>query len=251
MLSSNCRRRRRNKGDDKRRPSTGSRSVRYISHGDDVTVTENELYHYDGETPSHATNALFVGGIPDTPASPGYIPHFSTDTGERYAVIMDSNRSKPKSKERPKLDSVRSTSDNADTETANENGYIRASTDTVKLSESYNDDRLGCGLENPGYDGTYLAPYDSSDADKKPKTSSSSSPSPYDYIDHEKLKKVDEDFDNLVGDYATLPEDLKVEKETNSDRYKRLISSEPEVSPDDGYLKSPKRDQTFQFPSTN
>lgn len=159
---------------------------------------------------------------------------------------MDSNRSKPKSKDRPTLDSVKLSSTNADTDTANENGDIHALTDTVKLSENYNDDRLGGGLENPAYYGNYLAPYDSPDKDTKPKTSSSSSP--YDYIDHEKLKKDDDDF---AGDCATLPEDVKGENETNSDRYKRLISSEPDESPDDGYLKSPKRDTVFQFPSAN
>ncbi|XP_053396768.1 ADAMTS-like protein 1 isoform X6 [Mercenaria mercenaria] len=248
-----CRRRRRKEVDEKRRPSTGPRSIRYLSHGDDVTVTENELYHYDGETPSHATNALFVGGIPETPNSPNYIPHFSTGTGDSYAVIVDSNRKKPKSKERPKLDTFNSQEDKGNTEA---NGDVRASADTVKLADNYNEDNLGRGVENPGYDDNYIAPYDSAEGETKPKTSTSS-PSPYDYIDNAKLQRDDEDYENekLAGDYATLPDDTEqnvADDTEESDRYKRFISSEPEESPDDdGYMKSPKRDKTFEFPDTN
>ncbi|XP_060592574.1 SCO-spondin-like isoform X2 [Ruditapes philippinarum] len=244
--------RRRRRKEVKRRPSEGDRSVRYISQGDDVTVTENQLYNYDGETPSHAVNALFVGGIPETPQSPGYIPHFSTDTGDRYAVIMDSNRTKPKTKERPKLDTFNSQEENAKAEP---NGDVRASTDTVKLAENYNDDQLGRGVDNPGYEDSYIAPYDSAEGGTKPKTSSSS-PSPYDYIDNEKLKRDDADFedDKLAGDYATLPDDGNEDGDNdaeNNERYKRFISSEPEDSADDGYLKSPKRDNVFEFPDTS
>ena len=197
---------------------------------------------------------MFVGGIPETPNSPGEIPHFKTDTGDRYAVIMDSNRTKPKSKERPKLDTFSSQEDGkAKAET---NGDIRASTDTVKLAEHYNEDHIGRGVDNPGYEDNYIAPYDSADGEVKPKTSTSS-PSPYDYIDNEKLKRDDDAFENenMAGDYATLPDDPD-DKDgghaaEDNERYKRFISSEPEDSADDGYLKSPKRDNTFEFPDVN
>lgn len=190
---------------------------------------------------------MFVGGIPETPNSPGYIPHFSTDTGDRYAVIMDSNRTKPKVKERPTLATFSSPEGNKEL-----NGDIRVSTDTVKLADDYNEDHVGRGVENPGYEGNYIAPYDSAEGETKSKTISSSS-SPYDYIDHEKLKKDDEEFENekLAGEYATLPECADSPNDMEDDRYKRFISSDAEQSPDDGYLKSPKRDKSFEFPDTS
>jgi hypothetical protein len=164
---------------------------------------------------------------------------------------MDSTRTTNNVKERPKLQTFAPVKAN----TIISNGHISAS-DTVKLSENYSDDNLGFGVENPGYVGSYMTPYD----EKTHKSENSSSTSPYDYIDNDKLQRDDNEFENLDGDYARLPEltdqispdmlasSSAITDESHSERYKRFISSEPEESPDDGYLKSPKRDTQFEFP---
>ncbi|XP_052807331.1 uncharacterized protein LOC128236487 isoform X7 [Mya arenaria] len=236
------RRRRREKKPEKR---PGPRSIRYDSQGGDVTVTENELYQYDGETPAHATNALFIGGIPDTPSSPGYIPHFSTDNGSQYAVIMDSTRAKDRPNERPSLETFSASKKSTDSETSLktpetippfENGDVRPFVEP----NHYVDSNPDLGVDNPGY-------FNATGGEG----SSPTSKSPYDYIDHDKLKKDDAEFENAFDDASSNEFNGYPESQADESHYKRFISSDGSEVANDGYLTSPKRDNTFEFSSPN
>lgn len=219
-----------------------------MPQGDDVVVTENEIYHYDGASPSHAVNALFVGGIPETPDSPGYIPHFTTESGVGYAQIVDSTKSKNKPKDRPALGTFKPLPKRKDSEkdiiditlsTTDQNE------DTDSFSEpDYNPD---IGVDNPGYDPMlFNLPSAGQRTDKK-------ETSPYDYIDHNKLKRDDEEFERNMASSLTHPKtvDLKMEQEPEEERYKKFLprSSEVQVG-EDGYLRSPTRNEKFQFPDS-
>lgn len=274
---------RRRRKEKKEKPT----SVQYMPQGDDVVVTENELFNYDGENPSQAVNALFVGGIPETPTSPGYIPHFTTESGEGYAKIMDSTKSKDKSKERPSLETFKGRSDNADSGSGkgtSMSSKLVDKEDTVDGSGEFNEERdPDLGVENPGYDPTLFTSQDTVGQTDRKETETS----PYDYIDHEKLKRDDEEFEAKGGDYLThpksveLPEEQETERyvdhdklmrtgkasaasggdspgpaegqdEQGEERYKRIITRDPEPpTDDDGYLRSPTRNDKFEFPKTD
>ena len=221
-------------------PRKTDRSVSYVPSGD-VTVTENELYNYDGENPSQAVNALFIGGIPETPgARDNYIPHFSTDTGDRYAVIVDSTRSKPRVKERPSLMTF---SDKTDDKENLKKELLAASYDkpdggTEKLEEN-GDVRFG--VSNPGYEHDYLKPMD-----RRTGTLESEKSDTYDYIDQAKLRIDDEVFEKERGDYFRIKDGV-IDKDNADSGYKGSFggedsplpsTSEESVSPnpDGGYM---------------
>jgi len=219
--------------------------MRYVSQGDDVTVTENEIYHWDGETPAHAVNALFVGGIPETPERPDHIPHFTTDTGSQYASIDDNTKKKNKHKNRPMLKpfASRKRSDAEtlvkspidDTPTANVN--VWQPSDTLKPGTS----ELDGAFDNPGY--TSGAP----GLDDGKGTIRSSA---YDYIDHDKLKRDDEAFEESMDDYMTDVPSGSTSIQNDDDHYKRFIRNDSVTeNPNDGYLTSPTRNKTFDFPT--
>ncbi|XP_052241203.1 uncharacterized protein LOC127851453 isoform X1 [Dreissena polymorpha] len=236
-----CLVRRRRRDDPEKSVKPGQRSIRYFSQSDDVTVTENELYEYDGQTPGHTTNALFIGGIPETPASPGYIPHFFTDSGDRYAVIVDSTRAKSKSKERPSLSTVpQSTSSKGSSDSnthLNEMSNDRSSafeSDRLSLStpnEYTSDKDPGMGVGNPGYDPAYFTAISGEE-------NSGKSSSPYDYIDHDKLQRDEAGFD--IPAHPREANNVASPDVGHEDHYKRVITPTIDTD-DDGYLKSPKR----------
>ena len=233
---------RRRKRDEKEKPS----SVHYMPQGDDVVVTENELYNYEGERPSFAINALFVGGIPETPQSPGYIPQFTTENGEEYAQIVDSTRSKNKPKERPHMSTFKATVD--------DNAIGIPVDKTLPLSNEINDDtvsftdserHLDIALDNPGYEPTLFEVSNSTATTNKKETS------PYDYIDHDKLKRDDAECEQTGTDELTYPKTVDDEPQaSHNGRYQKLIVRDQDPEEDaDGYLRSPSARGVFVFPS--
>lgn len=221
-----------------------------MPQGDDVVVTENELYNYDGARPSHAINALFVGGIPETPSSPGYIPHFTTESGEGYAKIIDSTRSKDRLKERPVLSSFKP---------PNKSHEVDARIDTTlplsaelqnEETDSFTDSdcEFHDGIDNPGYDPTLFGKADGKVTRDKQESS------PYDYIDHNKLKRDDEEFEKSKdADYLTHPKTVDGESdELHGKRYSTFITRDTDPPVDsDGYLRSPTRNEVFVFPDVD
>ena len=161
-----------------------------------MQITENALY--DGEQPSTAMNQLFIGGIPPTPgARDSALPRFELqDTEPQYAKIDRSPNVDARKREKPKLSSFRPVSSVSDTV-------------ELKIENEYND--IASGISNPSYTAAnkdpYVIPYNNrfgigtSIADDK---TEAGSVSPYDYIDHDKLERDDDEAKSSTGDYTYL-----------------------------------------------
>lgn len=199
----------------------GPRTVRYNSNASsgDVQITENALY--DSENPSTAVNQLFIGGIPRTPgARDSELPRFEVPDGDpRYTEVGAVNATNAKVRDEPNLSTFRK-------------GSSGSETSELKLNNEYSE--IGAGISNPGYDSNYKAPYTMPYDNKlgvgTGEKAESVISSPYDYIDHDKLERDDEEASKQsYGDYKRLisnPNDHSLRREDSESGIGRVFHSE-------------------------